>query len=220
MSQTIVHSSSSASEALSIRLTGAGRPIHTFALSGRLISNKDLPSFHVSTRSTKDGKLWQLAIARVLPSEARKLAEDPEALIRYDEELTVYSGKKMALPIRLVQAPMLAIHGHKRGTVSGSVTMEKSGRGTYKFFHITPIHHPMTLAENERMQALMHRRGYRDSDDWRKELLFTLKEGEWKFGKTVVAMERDGKLDVLDDEFDGGADLLAACWACKNFVLE
>lgn len=222
--QSTLCSSSSSAATLSIRLTGGAGPTpqHSFALSERYITNNTLPSFHVSTRSTQAGKPWQLALARVLPSEARRLTSDSDAFIRYDDDLTVYSGEKVVMPIRLGPSPILIIRGHKRGTLRGSVIMEKSGRGCYKFFHMSPIRRPLTEAENERLQALMHKRGYRDSDDWRKEQLFTVQKDEWKIGQDneIIAAESEGKLQVMDDSFEGGSDLLVACWACKNFVLE
>lgn len=224
-SSSLSSSSSSTVATLSIRLTGAAagpKPQHSFAPSDRYITNNTLPSFHVSTRSTQAGKPWQLALARVLPSEARRLTSDSDAFIRYDDDLTLYSGEKVVMPIRLGPSPVLIIRGHKRGTLRGSVVMEKAGRTSYKFFHMSPIRRPLTDAENDRLQALMHKRGYRDSDDWRKELLFTVQKDEWKIGEDdeVIATEREGKLDVMDDNFEGGSDLLVACWACKNFVLE
>ena len=205
----------------SFSLTGR----HIYETTGKLAT----PTYHVSTRNTQSGKPWQLALSRVLPSEARRLSEataDDQPFIRYDDDLTLYAGEKMHIPISLGQKPLLVVRGHKRGTVRGSIIMEKS-HGAYKFWHMIPIRRPLTQAENARIQALMHKRGYRDNDDWKKDLLFSVAqkrssgEVEWTDERrAIVAVERSGRLDVVGDVASEMRDLIIACWACKNFVLD
>ena len=243
MSQTSLVESSSSGEPSrpafegSLRLYPAQEPSseigQSFTLKGRHIyetsGNPATPTYHLSTRNTQSGKPWQLAISRVLPSEMRRLSEAPvdnQPFIRYDDDLTLYAGEKMHIPISLGQKPLLVVRGHKRGTVRGSIILEKN-HGAYKFWHMIPIRRPLTQAENERIQAQMHRRGYRDSDDWKKELLFSVvqkrssRESEWTDErKVVVGVEKDGKLNVMRAVESELADLIVACWACKNFVLD
>ncbi|KAM0549174.1 hypothetical protein ACHAPJ_009483 [Fusarium lateritium] len=230
----------------SLRLSalGAARATPTtieqsFSLKGRYIhgaaATQSTPTYHLSTRNTQSGNPWQLQISRLLPSQARSLslaaekgADEP--FVKYDDDLTLYSGEKINIPFSLGQKPLLVIRGQKRGTVQGSIVMEKSGH-SYKFWHMIPIRRALTQAEEERMQALMHKRGYRDSDDWKKKLLLSVQERPAKGSEelewmdeytTVVASEKDGKLN-----FAAGAgmetekkDLIVACWACKSFILE
>ncbi|KAM3469415.1 hypothetical protein MY5147_007061 [Beauveria neobassiana] len=203
--------------------------------------------YHISTRNTRSGKPWQLALSRLLPSETRLLSSasastttSPLPLIKYDDDLTLYTGEKLAVPISIGQKPLLCIRGRRAGSSSSSsssstIIVEKTlGRSrTYKFWRMTPIRRPLNKAEEERMQALMHKRGYRTSDDWRKELVYTAQQGradgaaaattEWTDERgVVVARESDGQLVMT-----GGAeaveasarDLLVACWASSNFVL-
>ncbi|KAF4470896.1 hypothetical protein FALBO_2191 [Fusarium albosuccineum] len=208
----------------------------SFTLKGRYIyETKVTPAvatYHVSTRNTQTGNPWQLQISHLLPSEARRLSEaaskgENEPFIRYDDDLTVYAGEKINVPFSLGQKPLLVIRGQKRGTIQGSIIMEKSGR-SYKFWHMIPIRHALTQAENERMQALMHKRGYRDSDDWKKKLLLAVQEGTKGSGElewvdeleAVVATEKDGELKVADKMETEKKDLVVSCWACKNFVLD
>lgn len=196
--------------------------------------------YHLSTRNTRTGKPWQLAISRLLPSEMRRLATAPSSsspdpssvpFIKYDDDLTLYTGEKIAVPISIGQKPLLCIRGRGRRCLPGTVVVEKSlGRSrTYKFWHMTLIRRPLTQAEDDRMQALMHKRGYKSSDDWRKELLYTAVgkgskedvEMEWTDERdVVVARESDGQLVVCGDEAAEmeRRDLLVACWASRNFV--
>ncbi|KAM3513104.1 hypothetical protein MY11210_003216 [Beauveria gryllotalpidicola] len=191
--------------------------------------------YHISTRNTRSGKPWQLALSRLLPSEIRLLSSStstsPPPFIKYDDDLTLYTGEKLAVPISIGQKPLLCIRG--RASSSTIIAEKTLGRSrTYKFWRMTPIRRPLNKAEEERMQALMHKRGYRTSDDWRKELVYTAQQGraggagattttEWTDERgVVVARESDGRLVM------GGAqaveasarDLLVACWASKNFV--
>lgn len=208
----------------------------SFALQGRYVykttATSITPTYHVSTRNTQTGNPWQLQICRLLPNDARRLSAAsssgaPEPFVKYDDDLTIYSGEKIHIPISLGAKPLLVVRGQKQGTVQGSVLMEKSSR-SYKFFHMIPIRRAATQAEEERMQALMHKRGYRDSDDWKKKLLLTVQEGPNKGSKelswidedgTVAATEQDGKLEFMDEIDMKKRDFIVVCWACKNFVL-
>lgn len=242
-----------------IRLTGAAsadesssiKPAaaESFIMNDKFIySTATTPAtaaFHLSTRNTRTGKPWQLQISHLLPSETRRLSvaasspADETPYIKYDEDLTLYTGERIAVPISIGQKPLLCIRGRRRGTLAGTVVLERAllGRSrAYKFWHMTPVRRPQTQAENERMQALMHRRGYKMSDDWNKELLYTVQgkggsgrgkemvEGtEWTDESGgVVAIERDGQLVVLAGHAGTAEadrrDLLVACWASKNFV--
>lgn len=89
-----------------------------------------------------------------------------------------------------------------------------------------PIKLALTSAEEDRMQALMHKRGYRDSDDWKKKLLLTVqerpnKELEWidEYG-SVVAVEKDANLEFSGEIQAEKKDLVLACWACRGFVID
>ncbi|KAM0664984.1 hypothetical protein ACQRIU_006137 [Beauveria bassiana] len=197
--------------------------------------------YHISTRNTRSGKPWQLALSRLLPSEARLLSSasastSPLPLIKYDDDLTLYTGEKLAVPISIGQKPLLCIRGRRAGSSSSStIIVEKTlGRSrTYKFWRMTPIRRPLNKVEEERMQALMHKRGYRTSDDWRKELVYTAQQGraggaaaaattEWTDERgVVVARESDGQLVMGGAEAveASARDLLVACWASRNFVL-
>ncbi|KAF4452938.1 hypothetical protein F53441_4313 [Fusarium austroafricanum] len=246
MSQTSLVESSSSGEAprhaLSLRLDVPFSPQpsfeHTkqsFNTQGKYVyeteANPAIPTYHISTRNTQAGNPWQLQICRLLPSEVRRLGEATgnDAFIRYDDDLTLYSGEKMNIPFSfaagLGPTPMIVIRGQKRGTIQGSIVMEKSGR-TSKFYHMIPIKRALTKAEEDRMQALMHKRGYRDSDDWKKKLLLTVqenaaKEMEWiDEYETVVAAEKEGKLEFSGEIQTEKKDLVVACWACKGFVLD
>lgn len=216
----------------------------SFLLSDRFIysTSPTRPAaavYHVSTRNTRSGKPWQLAISHLLPSEARRLSSAAAAapLIKYDDDLTLYTGERLAVPISIGQKPLLCIRGGGRGAggsaLPGTIVVEKTlGRSrTYKFWHMTPIRRPLTRAEEERMQALMHRRGYRTSDDWRRELLYTVQGGggrdemEWKDQRgVVVARETEGRQLVVaaggnEAPLEASVrDLLVACWASRNFV--
>ncbi|OAQ69231.1 hypothetical protein VFPPC_13814 [Pochonia chlamydosporia 170] len=208
-----------------------------FTLTGRFIyettAGLSLPTYHISTRNTQSGKPWQLQLSHMLPSEARRVREaasdgSEEPFIRYDEDLTLYAGEKLNVPISLGRKPLLVIRGQKKGTVQGSVIMERSGR-SYKFWHMVPIKHALTQAETQRMQALMHRRGYRDSDDWKKKLLLYVQErpaaGSGKLAwcdasGVAVADETGDKLNIADETDIEKRDLIISCWACKNFVLD
>ncbi|KAM3525471.1 hypothetical protein NHJ13051_003988 [Beauveria bassiana] len=197
--------------------------------------------YHISTRNTRSGKPWQLALSRLLPSETRLLSSasasttSPLPLIKYDDDLTLYTGEKLAVPISIGQKPLLCIRGRRAGGSSSStIIVEKTlGRSrTYKFWRMTPIRRPLNKAEEERMQALMHKRGYRTSDDWRKELVYTAQQGraggaaaaattEWTDERgVVVARESDGQLVMGGAEAveASARDLLVACWASSNFV--
>ncbi|KAH6968039.1 hypothetical protein DER45DRAFT_545344 [Fusarium avenaceum] len=95
-----------------------------------------------------------------------------------------------------------------------------------KFYHMIPIKHALAKAEEERMQTLMHKRGYRDSDDWKKKLLLTAqecpsKEMEWidEYGSAVVA-EKDINLEFPGEIQTEKKDFEVACWACMGFVLD
>ncbi|KAL6915428.1 hypothetical protein ACHAPO_009889 [Fusarium lateritium] len=245
MSQTSLVESSSSGEAprhaLSLRLdvpfiprSSTQIPKQSFDIQGKYVyeteANPAIPTYHISTRNTQAGNPWQLQICRLLPSEVRRLGEATgnEAFIRYDDDLTLYSSEKMNIPFSfaagLGPTPMIVIRGQKRGTIQGSVVMEKSGRAC-KFYHMIPIKRALTKVEEERMQALMHRRGYRDSDDWKKKLLLTVRESaaqemEWVDEyETTVAVEKDGKLEFSGDIQTEKKDLVVACWASKGFVL-
>ncbi|KAF4943172.1 hypothetical protein FSARC_15002 [Fusarium sarcochroum] len=211
----------------------------SFALKGRYVhetaATPSTPTYHLSTRNTQSGNPWQLQISRLLPTEARRLSlaaekGEDEPFVRFDDDLTLYSGEKINIPFSLGQKPLLVIRGQKRGTVQGSIVMEKAGR-SYKFWHMIPIRRALTQAEEERMQALMQKRGYRDSDDWKKKLLLSVQERPAKGSEdlewmdedaTVVASEKGGKLNFAPETGmeTEKKDLILACWACKNFVLE
>lgn len=139
------------------------------------------PTSHIATRNTQAGNPWQLQMCRLLPSEVSRIdaATGNDAFIRYDDDLTLYSGEKMNIPfslgVGLGPTPLIVIRGQKRGTIQGNIVMEKSGRSS-KFYHMVPIKRALTKTEEDRMQALMHKRGYRDSDDWKKKLLLTVQE--------------------------------------------
>ncbi|XWW94254.1 hypothetical protein V2A60_002197 [Cordyceps javanica] len=247
-----------------IRLTGAAAPTHeSFIMSDKFIySTSSSPAtaiYHLSTRNTRSGQPWQLAISHLLPSEVRLLAAAAAAaassatassssasaaaaaapFIKYDDDLTLYTGERLAVPISIGQKPLLCIRGRRRagggGLSGGTVVVEKTlGRSrTYKFWHMTPIRRPLTQAEEDRMQALMRRRGYRSSDDWNKELLYTVQgrgggresreagEMEWTDDRgVVVAREAGGQLTIGGAEplEAGTRDLLVACWASRVFV--
>ncbi|KAM3455048.1 hypothetical protein MY3296_002618 [Beauveria thailandica] len=237
-----------------IRLLGAGAALTTsttttttthesFLLCEKFIyATSCTPStavYHVSTRNTRSGKPWQLALSRLLPSEARLVSSASTSsppLIKYDDDLTLYTGEKLVVPISIGQKPLLCIRGRGcGGSSSGSsstIIAEKTlGRSrTYKFWRMTPIRRPLNKAEEERMQTLMHKRGYRTSDDWRKELVYTAQQGraggaaattEWTDERgVVVARESDGQLVMGGAEAVGASarDLLVACWASRNFV--
>ncbi|CAJ0538748.1 Ff.00g067080.m01.CDS01 [Fusarium sp. VM40] len=152
-----------------------------------------------------------------------------DAFIRYEDDMTLYSGEKMNIPfslgVGLGPTPLIVIRGQKRGTIQGSIVMEKSGRSS-KFYHMVPIKRALTKVEEDRMQALMHKRGYRDSDDWKKKLLLTVqerptKELEWidEYG-SVVAVEKDANLEFPGEIQMEKKDLVVACWACRGFVLD
>ncbi|VUC23258.1 unnamed protein product [Clonostachys rosea] len=207
----------------------------SFTLQGRYVykttTTSITPTYHVSTRNTQIGNPWQLQICRLLPNDARRLSAasssgEPEPFVKYDDDLTIYSGEKIHIPISLGQKPLLVIRGQKQGTVQGSVLMEKSSK-SYKFHQLIPIRRASTQAEEERMQALMHKRGYRDSDDWKKKLLLTVQEGKGVKDLTwidedgaSVAVEKDGKLEFMDEIETKKRDFIVVCWACKNFVLD
>lgn len=211
--------------------------VQSFNLSGRYIYNTTAKPataiYHVSTRSTQTGKPWQLQICRLLPSEVRRLSvaasqSADEPFIRYDDDLTLYSTEKMNIPISLGQKPLLVVRGQKRDTIQGSIIMEKSGH-SYKFWHMIPIRRVLTQAENERIQVLMQKRGYRESDDWKKKLLLLVQERPTRGSEelnwvdeseSVVATEKDGKLDITKEMEMEKKDLLITCWTSKNFVLD
>ncbi|OAA38747.1 hypothetical protein BBO_06994 [Beauveria brongniartii RCEF 3172] len=194
--------------------------------------------YHISTRNTRSGKPWQLALSRLLPSETRLLSStsssSPPPLIKYDDDLTLYTGEKLAVPISIGQKPLLCIRGRAGGSSSSSTIIAEKTLGrsrTYKFWRMTPIRRPLNKAEEDRMQTLMHKRGYRTSDDWRKELVYTAQQGraggaaaattEWTDERgVVVARESDGQLVMGGAEAVGASarDLLVACWASRNFV--
>ncbi|KAF5577344.1 hypothetical protein FPCIR_12166 [Fusarium pseudocircinatum] len=246
MSQTSLVESSSSGEAprnaLSLRLeaplfsqTSISPTKQSFSIQGRYVyetqTSPATPTYHISSRNTQAGNPWQLQICRLLPSEVRRLGEATgnDAFIRYDDDLTLYSGEKMNIPFSfaagLGPTPLILIRGQKRGTIQGSIVMERSGRVS-KFYHMIPIKRALTKVEEDKMQALMHKRGYRDSDDWKKKLLLTVQENsakvtEWvdEYG-TVVAVERDDKLEFPGEIQTEKRDLVVACWACKGFVLE
>ncbi|CVL12430.1 hypothetical protein FPRO06_04829 [Fusarium proliferatum] len=246
MSQTSLVKSSSSGEAprnaLSLRLeaplfskASISPTKQSFSILGRYVYETETrpatPTYHIFNRNTQAGNPWQIQICRLLPSEVRRLSEASgnDAFIRYDDDLTLYSGEKMNIPFSfaagLGPTPLIVIRGQKRGTIQGSVVMEKSGRSC-KFQHMIPIKRALTKVEEDKMQALMHKRGYRDSDDWKKKLLLRVQENsaklvEWvdEYG-TVVAVEKDDKLEFSGEIQTEKKDLVVACWACKGFVLE
>ncbi|KAF5642025.1 hypothetical protein F52700_3206 [Fusarium sp. NRRL 52700] len=246
MSQTSLVESSSSGEAprnaLSLRLeaplfsqVSVPPTKQSFNIQGRYVYETEtkpaIPTYHISNCNTQAGNPWQLQMCRLLPSEVRRLGEATEndAFIKYDDDLTLYSGEKMNIPFSfaagLGPTPLIVIRGHKRGTIQGSIVMEKSGR-SYKFYHMIPIKRALTKVEEDKMQALMQRRGYRDSDDWKKKLLLTVQENsakvvEWVDEyRTAVAVEKDDKLEFSGEIQMEKKDLVVACWACKGFVLE
>lgn len=253
MSQTslVESSSSSGRKAHSFRLDTSYlakelKPAVTnqlFRLSDRYIFEESeaipVAVYHVVTHNTKTGQPHQLQISRLLPSETRRLSvaaannnsgSSTDPFIRYDDDLTLYFGQKINVPFSIGTKPLLIIRGQKRGTIQGSIVMEKSGRSSYSFWHLIPIRRAQTQAENERMQALMHKRGYKDSDDWNKKLLLTVSETKMKGTdelewtdelSKVVATEKESKLEITNQETTSEKrDLVVACWACKNFVLK
>ncbi|KAF5562245.1 hypothetical protein FPHYL_5772 [Fusarium phyllophilum] len=210
-------------------------PKQSFNIQGRYVYETETspatPIYHISSRNTQAGNPWQSQICRLLPSEVRRLSEvtGNDAFIRYDDDLTLYSGEKMNIPFTfaagLGPTTLIVIRGQKRGTIQGSIVMEKSGRSC-KFYHMIPIKRALTKVEEDKMQALMLKRGYRDSDDWKKKLLLTVQENstkvtEWidEYG-TVVAVERDDTLEFSGEIQTEKKDLVVACWAFKGFVLE
>ncbi|CAM1509639.1 Fc.00g033780.m01.CDS01 [Cosmosporella sp. VM-42] len=209
----------------------------SFKLNGRYIysattTTQSIATYHISTRNTRSGNPWQLQISRLLPSESRRLSmstyDGNEPLIKYDEDLTLYAAEKLTVPLSIGQKPLLCIRGRRRGTLQGTIILEKTlGRSrSYKFWHMTPIRRALTKAEEERLQALMHKRGYRTSDDWKKELLLSVRgngpeELQWTDEDDVpVAIERDGQLITKGDVNPDRRDQLIVCWASKNFVQE
>lgn len=212
-------------------------PEESFTRSGRYIyAAPAIAAYHVATRNTVSGQPWQLLLSHLLPSETRRLGKSPEEeevpFIRYDEDMTLYTAERLNVPISIGQKPLLVIRGRKRGTVPGSIVMDKSlGPGrALKFWHVTPLRRPLTEAENARLQALMHKRGYRSSDDWKRELVFSvhgrkrqgLLELDWldESGRTVAVEESGGRLSPRCVMEAGQKDLLIACWASKNFIAE
>ncbi|KAG5657997.1 hypothetical protein KAF25_006948 [Fusarium avenaceum] len=246
MSQTSLVESSSSCEAprnaLSLRLETPFVPEgstyttkQSFNIQGPYVyettASPATPTYHIATRNTQAGNPWQLQMCRLLLSEVRRIdaAIGNDAFIRYDDDLTLYSGEKMNIPfslgVGLGPTPLIVIRGQKRGTIQGSIVMEKSGRSS-KFYHMVPIKRALTKVEEDRMQALMHKRGYRDSDDWKKKLLLTVqerptKELEWidAYG-SVVAVEKDANLEFSGEMQTEKKDLVLACWACRGFVLD
>lgn len=175
-----------------------------------------------------------MQISHLLPSESRRLslassADAEVPFIRYDDDLTLYVGEKVTIPISIASKPLLVLRGRRRGTLQGSIVLEKTGSRLFKFWHMQPIKHALTKENIEKMQALMHKRGYKTSDDWKKELLFSVQlvkrskmeeEVEWvdDLGD-VVAIEKDGLLIVREGVEMNKRDLIVSCWACKTFVL-
>ncbi|ATY62909.1 hypothetical protein A9K55_008834 [Cordyceps militaris] len=216
-----------------IRLIGASSstpPSHeSFLLGDKFIyatsSTPASAAYHLSPRRTRSGQPWQLAISHVLPGEARLLSSPCAPLIRYDDDLTLHTGEKLSVPFSIGPTPLLCIRG--RGLAGGTVVVKTMRRG-YGFWHMTPLRRPLTRVEEERLQAVMHRRGYRTSDDWRRELLYTARRGREGRGEVVwldargvvVARESDGQLVVGGAEaMEASAkDLLVACWASRTFV--
>ncbi|RBR15278.1 hypothetical protein FVER53590_25511 [Fusarium verticillioides] len=78
---------------------------------------------HISSRNTQAGNPWQLHICRLLPSEVRRLGEATgnDVFIRYDDDLTLYSGDKLNIPFNFASGlgptPVIVIRGQKRGTI-------------------------------------------------------------------------------------------------------
>ncbi len=191
-------------------------------------------SYHLSTRNTRQGNPWQMQISHLLPSESRRLslaspADEDAPFIRYDDDLTLYTGEKVTIPFSIGSKPLLVLRGRRRGTVQGSIVLEKAGSRVFKFWHMQPIKHALTKENIERIQALMQKRGYKSSDDWKKELLFsvqlvkrskTVEEVEWTDDLgAVVAIERDGLIIVGEELNMDKKDLIVSCWACKTFVM-
>ncbi|KAG9503502.1 hypothetical protein J7337_003453 [Fusarium musae] len=149
--------------------------------------------------------------------------------MRYEDDLTLYSGEKLNIPFNFASGlgptPIIVIRGQKRGTIQGSIVMEKSGR-VCKFYNMISIKHALNKADEDRMQALMQRRGYRDSDDWKKKLLLTVQENSVKVTewvdeyRKVVAVEEGDKLEFSGEVQTEKKDLVVACWASEGFVLE
>ncbi|OAA60155.1 hypothetical protein ISF_06165 [Cordyceps fumosorosea ARSEF 2679] len=177
-------------------------------------------AYHLSTRRTRSGLPWTLSISRLLPSEVRLLAASspsPSVHIKYDDDLTLYTGERIAVPFCLGPTPLLCIRGRSL-PAGASIVVDAA----HKFWRVTPRRRPLTAAEEERMRALMHRRGYRAGDDWRRELLYAVGKGagEWtdKEGVVVAREGEDGQLVVAGRMEAGERDLLVACWAARNFV--
>ncbi|KAF5562160.1 hypothetical protein FNAPI_3330 [Fusarium napiforme] len=246
MSQTSLVESSSSGEAprnaLSLRLeaplfsqTSISPPKQSFNNQGRYVYETETspatPTYHISSRNTQAGNPWQLQICRLLPSEVRLVGETTgnDVFIKYDDDLTLYYEEKMSIPFSFAAGigptPLIVIRGQKRGTIQGSIMMEKSGR-VCKFYHMIPIKRALTKPEGDKMQALMQKRGYRDSDDLKKKLLLTVQENSAKVTEwideyeVVVAVERDDKLEFSGEMQTEKRDLVVACWACKRFVLD
>jgi hypothetical protein len=227
----------------------------------------DIPMYHMQTRNGSSGKPWQLSIRHVLPGEQRQLVmlaseqqqqqQQPghheeaqtqtQTYLRYDDDLTIYLAQETSALLAPGLFSGVCIRGSKKRSLPGTITMEKShaamARAVHKFWHVTPILSTLSAAENERRQRIMHRRGYRDSDDWAKALLFLVRGGsrgkgslsssssgsgsgsvsgglEWtdKKGK-VIAREAaaDGKLRVVAELTREEMDVLVACWASKRW---
>ena len=196
------------------------------------------PMYHVSTRNMNSGEPWQLQISRLLPSEVRRLGETRSDgiphFIRYDDDLTLYLAQKLVAPIsiNIGKKSQMCITGSKKGTLRGKIIMLKlSGRGkAYKFVHMTPIIRETGLAAEAKYRALMEKRGYHTSDDWRSELLFHVKEAKSKGlteliwtdeYKAVVAVEKDQLTMTTNDALEQERrDLLLTCWASKAWIQE
>nr|RBQ90136.1 hypothetical protein FVER53263_20619 [Fusarium verticillioides] len=138
MSQTSLVESSSSGEAprnaLSLRLeappfshTSISPTKQSLIMQGRYVYKTETSpvtsACHISSRNTQAGNPWQLHICRLLPSEVRRLGEATgnDVFIRYDDDLTLYSGDKLNIPFNFASGlgptPLIVIRGQKRGTI-------------------------------------------------------------------------------------------------------
>lgn len=211
----------------------------SFSLRGSLIYSESpsyTPRFQLSQRLTKTGKPYQLRVRRLLTSESRRLSlpangkgkgKEKQRVLDYDDETTMYIITNPSILSGLKGA--VEIKGCRSSCVRGAVHMEVGTRlkgKVFKFVHVTRnATADYLLEENEKR---MQKYGYRASEEWNRELLFTLKPDR----KGLRWIHADGRVIAIDDE-DGFRlqgnetgeverqmrDLLVTCWTAKNWVV-
>ena len=195
------------------------------------------PIYQVSLLNTRSGEPWQLRLCRLLPSETRRLSMPTgdggeRARVRYDDDLTLYVAQGVNSLLSIGATSQVCIRGCKARALRGTVAMERC-RGlmkgpSYQFWHVTAVRARLDAEENEHRRKVMHRRGYRVSDDWKRELLFSLHGGrrigsagelEWRDeNRRLVATERDERLVATGQMDAEDRDLLIACWVSKRWI--